>query len=142
MNPRRLAALVLSVMTFAVTMTVAPPASAAPVPQCDNYLNHFDATYKWSVPVYRDSAGNGTDKCLMGDAYDSQGIEVTVLQRTLHDCYGQNIAVDGDFGPDTAAALANAQRFHHISADGVYGPQTATALAWNSTPNGRFFPQC
>ncbi|GIG64040.1 peptidoglycan-binding domain-containing protein [Phytomonospora endophytica] len=142
MKLRKIAALALSILAFSVAIPVlATPASAAPVPRCNDFHNHFDATYKWSVPVYRDSLG-ATPKCLMGDAYNSYGTHVAVLQRTLRDCYGQNIAVDNDFGPATAGALANAQRFHHIDDDGVYGPETASVLAWNSTPNGRFFPQC
>ena len=140
MGPRKIAALVFSVLALSILVT-ASPVSAAPVPLCNDFHNHFNATYKWSVPVYRD-AGGATPKCVMGDAYNSFGPHVAVLQRTLRDCYGQNIAADSDFGPATATALANAQRFHHVSADGVYGPETAGVLAWNSTPNGRFFPQC
>lgn len=143
MRLRKTASLVLSVLVLSVGLTVAAasPASAA-APLCNTFVNHFAGVYKWSVPVYRNAAGNNEPKCVMGAAYNSNGSHVSVLQFTLRNCYGQNIAVDGDFGPATAAALANAQRFHGVNDDGVYGPMTASVLAWDSNPNGRFFPQC
>lgn len=56
----------------------------------------------------------------------STGSAVTALQRQLK-AHGQNITVDGDFGPATATAVRNFQSSKKIGADGVAGPQT-----WNS----------
>ncbi|WP_405430623.1 peptidoglycan-binding protein [Micromonospora sp. NBC_00617] len=36
--------------------------------------------------------------------------------------------VDGNFGSNTASALAAAQRSHSIPDDGVYGPQTRKTI--------------
>ena len=57
------------------------------------------------------------------------------LQRTLNSCYysrvnviGAMLAVDGNFGPRTKAALVKVQQYHRITADGIYGPQTASTI--------------
>ena len=41
---------------------------------------------------------------------------------------GQNIAVDGNWGPATSAAVKSVQSAHGLSADGICGPLTWTAL--------------
>ncbi|WP_037625292.1 peptidoglycan-binding domain-containing protein [Streptomyces aureus] len=54
------------------------------------------------------------------------------LQETLNYCYGQDLgAIDGKFGPKTAAALARVQRSLGIDPDGVYGPQTRDKIKWH-----------
>lgn len=37
---------------------------------------------------------------------------------------GQHIAIDGQFGPETRAAVVAVQTFFHVAVDGVVGPQT------------------
>jgi hypothetical protein len=41
---------------------------------------------------------------------------------------GQNVAVDGGYGPKTVAAVKNFQSIHRLVLDGVIGPQTWSAL--------------
>ncbi len=53
----------------------------------------------------------------------SQGPDVQKLQQFLNQ-HGAHLAVDGDFGPATAAAVKAFQQSQGITADGVVGPQT------------------
>lgn len=57
----------------------------------------------------------------------SRGAAVTALQRQLR-AHGYNIGVDGDFGPQTAAAVRSYQSARHLGVDGVVGPQTWSSL--------------
>lgn len=52
---------------------------------------------------------------------------VTNLQ-TLLNGKGANIAVDGDFGPQTLSAVENFQAAHALTVDGIVGPNTKSAL--------------
>ena len=52
----------------------------------------------------------------------SEGDAVTTVQRPL------GIAVDGDYGPQTAAAVAAFQRAQGLSDSGVFGPESWSAL--------------
>ncbi|MBC3840163.1 peptidoglycan-binding protein [Streptacidiphilus sp. 4-A2] len=52
---------------------------------------------------------------------------VTAMQAMLDD-RGATIAVDGDFGPNTLAAVEAFQSAHGLSADGQAGPRTKAAL--------------
>lgn len=53
----------------------------------------------------------------------SRGVWVVYLQKLLRRD-NQNIAVDGDFGPKTRAAVINVQRFFRLVPDGIVGPKT------------------
>ncbi|GAB7303888.1 peptidoglycan-binding domain-containing protein [Clavibacter michiganensis] len=66
----------------------------------------------------------------------NQSPAVTRLQQELKDgCDSapQDIAVDGQFGRATKAALQSAQSTLGITADGIYGSQTASKFAWLTT---------
>ncbi|HSP38546.1 MAG TPA: peptidoglycan-binding protein [Frankiaceae bacterium] len=52
---------------------------------------------------------------------------VRTLQQLLR-ARGQNITVDGDFGPATEAAVRALQQQKHLAADGIVGPATWSAL--------------
>lgn len=58
----------------------------------------------------------------------STGQLVRDVQTVLRDRAGQQIAVDGQFGPATGNAVKNLQRFFGLSVDGIVGPQTWNAL--------------
>lgn len=57
----------------------------------------------------------------------SQGEAVTNIQRKLNDL-GYGIAVDGDYGAQTAAAVRAFQRAWGLNMDGVWGPETDVAM--------------
>ena len=63
-----------------------------------------------------------------------QGAEVAEIQRALA-ASGYDIAVDGDFGPATEAALKSYQREHGLEVDGLAGPGVYRVLL------GREFPE-
>ncbi|TCO62889.1 peptidoglycan hydrolase-like protein with peptidoglycan-binding domain [Actinocrispum wychmicini] len=52
---------------------------------------------------------------------------VVTLQSLLNG-QGQSLAVDGDFGPATLAAVESFQSHAHLAVDGVVGPDTQNAL--------------
>ena len=58
---------------------------------------------------------------------------VTELQQLLNK-HGARLAVDGDFGPATLAAVKSYQSSHGLSVDGIVGPQTKASLEGSSTP--------
>jgi peptidoglycan hydrolase-like protein with peptidoglycan-binding domain len=58
----------------------------------------------------------------------SSGSAVATLQQLLTKAGYSTQGVDGDFGPDTRAALLDFQSSHGLSADGICGPMTWAAL--------------
>ena len=63
--------------------------------------------------------------------YGAAGEDVRGMQRAL-ERLGYDLGrwgVDGDFGPDTDAALRRFQRDHALTPDGEYGPLTRAAMA-------------
>ncbi|WP_240797349.1 D-Ala-D-Ala carboxypeptidase family metallohydrolase [Streptomyces sp. F001] len=75
---------------------------------------HADGCYTWSRTL----------------SQGSSGADVTQLQIRLggYPGYGSVLAVDGDFGPATAAALKRFQSAYGLTADGVAGPNTFNKL--------------
>ncbi len=61
------------------------------------------------------------------------GAAVKTLQTRLN-AWGATLAVDGDFGPLTLAAVKAFQTAHQLSVDGIVGPITWAAL--NNSPSG------
>jgi peptidoglycan hydrolase-like protein with peptidoglycan-binding domain len=58
----------------------------------------------------------------------AKGEDVKRLQALLRSHGFPNLAVDGDFGPATEAAVRRFQSEHKLVVDGVAGPQTWAAL--------------
>lgn len=57
-----------------------------------------------------------------------KGDKVKVLQKNLNDMFGSGLAVDGDFGAKTKAAVEFMQDALGITIDGIYGPASRAAL--------------
>lgn len=57
-----------------------------------------------------------------------KGDKVKILQRNLNDFFGAGLAVDGDFGAKTKAAVEFMQDALGCTMDGIYGPITAGKL--------------
>ena len=120
---RAAATVMLTVASIGVAVGVSSAPAQAAYPACwgYQYLSTFNPWVGYGtsrVPV----AYNGSTTCQMGWGSNSEAVRV--LQADLNFCYGQGIAVDADFGPQTYQALVNVQAAEGISADGVYGPQT------------------
>ncbi|WP_016697864.1 peptidoglycan-binding domain-containing protein [Actinoalloteichus spitiensis] len=77
---------------------------------------------------YLPSTASVSWNCVLGQG--NSGVGVRTLQRSLRECNGQSISVDGIYGPATRNAVVNVQRRASISADGVYGPQTRRNMRW------------
>lgn len=63
----------------------------------------------------------------------SQNANVKAAQMALNACNGSNLAIDGKFGPMTAAQFRAFQTAKSIKVDGVIGAQTSAKLAECST---------
>jgi hypothetical protein len=77
-------------------------------------------------PCWVPLANNGSDSCWMDRGNVSAG--VAALQFALRDCWGYDVDIDSDFGPQTQGALRALQQRLGIDDDGVYGPQTRGAM--------------
>ncbi|MDT6983076.1 D-Ala-D-Ala carboxypeptidase family metallohydrolase [Streptomyces lusitanus] len=75
---------------------------------------HADGCYTWNRTL----------------SQGASGADVTQLQIRLsgYPGYGAVLAVDGEFGPATAAALKRFQSAYGLTADGVAGPNTFSKL--------------
>ena len=58
----------------------------------------------------------------------SKGIQVKYLQQDLNYVMGSGLAVDGDFGTETDAALRVFQKKYSLAIDGVYGSRSKTKM--------------
>ncbi|MEW2065606.1 peptidoglycan-binding domain-containing protein [Streptomyces sp. NPDC007346] len=112
------AATAAATVMLALPLIGASPAAAA-LPSCTT-------TDRGIVPA----AGPKNHQCVLG--VGNQGTAVRALQKSLRTCNGQNITVDGAYGPNTRQAVINIQRKAGIAQDGVYGPKTAQAMRWNT----------
>ena len=70
--------------------------------------------------------GSGEDHPVLQQG--AQGAAVKRLQSLLRSQGSPDLAVDGDFGPATEAAVKHFQSSHKLTVDGIVGPQTWAAL--------------
>lgn len=94
--------LILSIVMLATTLAIGTVATAGTA--------HADGCYTWNRTLSRGASG----------------ADVTQLQVRLGGYPGHNsvLAVDGEFGPATEAALKRFQSAYNLTVDGVAGPQT------------------
>jgi hypothetical protein len=107
-----------AVLTAAGLLAVGTAESASAAPPCNIGL-------VWQNTFVPGEDSHFTPNCLLQQG--STGQAVRQLQQGLNTCYGKGLAVDGEYGPLTRAAVRSVQQAVHITADGVYGPQTARA---------------
>ena len=61
-------------------------------------------------------------------SYGSKGSDVTELQKLLNSAGNYNLAVDGNFGSKTQAAVKDYQQKNNLAVDGIVGTNTWGAL--------------
>lgn len=98
----------------------------------------FDTSTQNAVKNFQSSHGLGADG-VVGNAtwpaltiltqQGDSGAKVRAVQSQLNES-GAGIAVDGAFGPATAAAVKNFQTSKGLSADGVVGDNTWNKMVW------------
>ncbi len=131
----RILAPVVAAVLMAPLMALAssPPASAAGYPWCNDTIVQYHGHWRMTIP-YRRSALGSTLNCRLdarsGSTSSKDWPGVRRLQRTLNQCYGASLVVDGRFGPLTEFELVSIQAWEDIEPDGIYGPQTRKALRW------------
>jgi peptidoglycan hydrolase-like protein with peptidoglycan-binding domain len=129
------AALATALLAAGLGVATAGPAEAA-TPTCTSWTTYY-APYTTSYVVHVPSAGSqtGVTNCILKQGNHNEA--VTVLQRGLKYCHGDNISIDGDYGPQTRGAVLALQKRANdafgagIAEDGEYGPQTAD---WTKFP--------
>lgn len=122
------AALALALLTAGLGIAAAAPAEAA-TPTCTSWSTYYYLG-QTNFVIHVPTAGyqTGTVNCVLKQGNNNDA--VTVLQRGLRYCHGYDIAVDGDYGPQTKAAVLGLQQTingsygGHLQEDGEYGPQT------------------
>src|SRR5262249_20487015 len=97
--------------------TLTPPESALPAPAV-HHSKHASA-------AKADSSEEGAEG---GSEAKPSGNAVERLQRHLRQ------SVDGEFGPETAAAVKRFQARHGLTPDGVVGPETWAAMHVSGMP--------
>lgn len=96
--------------------------------QPQRYLR-FDTTKIGTAPAAPTTpTTSGADVILPTLSQGATGGYVKAVQALLKDKSGQNVAVDGAYGPGTTQAVKNVQAFFKVGADGVVGPQTWSIL--------------
>jgi peptidoglycan hydrolase-like protein with peptidoglycan-binding domain len=102
-------------------------------PTCDGVVVVQSASGSTSVPGGEVRADSSTSvACDMREG-DVDEDAVRAVQAAMVRCNGQDVTVDGNFGPETRAALAQIQQQSGLSADGFYGPATREAMQWPAT---------
>lgn len=131
---RRFLAVVLGFVSAAgIALSTAPAAAAdvtaAATPTCTSWSTAY-APHTTDYVLHIPTAGYQTynDHCVLKQGNRNDAVKV--LQRALRYCSGYNISIDGDYGPQTRAAVLDLQRRTnatypaYLEEDGEYGPDT------------------
>jgi zinc D-Ala-D-Ala carboxypeptidase len=92
----------------------APSAAADPGPVTAEDMQAADACYTWGRTLSQGASGD-----------DVRQLQIRVAG---YPGYGGVLALDGQFGPGTKAAVTRFQQAYGLGADGIAGPQTFTKL--------------
>ncbi|WP_368388653.1 peptidoglycan-binding protein [Schaalia turicensis] len=107
-----------------------PMERAASVECTDAFTQGVERGTTWvRLPAWMPSYGFSYN-CYLERGSENRG--VAELQYSLKRCNGQQIAVDGVYGPATEQAIKNVQYTHGLYVDGVYGPATGNAMTWKA----------
>lgn len=115
------------------SVTLTPPPSALPQPKS---VPAVQTTGGHAEPAaHTASVGDGGTRAFAADtqpadtggapAHSAPGNPVRILQAALH------LPVDGEFGPQTLAAVKHFQAEHGLEVDGEVGPRTWAALGYH-----------
>ncbi|GAA4671338.1 peptidoglycan-binding domain-containing protein [Phytohabitans rumicis] len=127
-----LAAIVIGCLLLPAAAAAAPAQAAAAI-NFDCTLARWDRSedFLWRfLPNNSAAYPNDLDCWLREGDYNNFG--VVALQDMLVKCYGQAIAVDGDFGPRTREALAIAQWWEHTVND-QWQVRVSGVYSWNES---------
>jgi len=67
--------------------------------------------------------------CALGDGGGDEEA-VVALQTALVRCNGEDVAIDGEYGSQTADAVTRVQDRGGVAADGTFDPDTRRAMQW------------
>lgn len=102
--------------------TIEPPASALPHPAAQPHAVAQAHTPAPAADQDANSSGGQAASQPTQSPAQQGGSPVEILQRALH------VQVDGEFGPETEAAVKRLQASRGLEVDGVVGPATWSAL--------------
>ena len=119
----------LAALCLAATAATAITAAAAQAVNsfCDTAKSTYTGVYSNAYIIIPTSSGIDSINCSMSRGTTGGGVRA--LQQSLNLCYGESLAVDGQFGQRTQAALTRAQQKHGITRNlGRYTDQEAWTL--------------
>ena len=102
------------------------------LPTCDGVVVIDVDTEPIRVPGDTNLFSSASSTCGMSVGRGAEDA-VVVLQDALTRCNREDVAADGEYGPQTAAAVMDVQQRAGITADGEYGPATLEAMRWPAT---------
>jgi peptidoglycan hydrolase-like protein with peptidoglycan-binding domain len=102
------------------------------LPTCDGVVVISVDSESVRVPGDTGIFSSASSVCGMSEGRGAEDA-VVVLQDALTRCNREDVAADGEYGPQTAAAVADVQQRAGITADGEYGPATLEAMRWPTT---------
>jgi hypothetical protein len=114
------------------TATSDGTSTSSGLPTCDGVVVISVDSESVRVPGDTGIFSSASPACGMSEGRGSADA-VVVLQDALTRCNREDVATDGEYGPQTTAAVADVQRRAGITADGEYGPATLEAMRWPTT---------